>query len=95
MPENRSTSAIFFSTDELTKDRIQKLTTNSKGETCRKIVRCSKWIKYYKRNDNKWVISDSEKEEMIRWTENTTVSQKVMDELIEDNYWRHCNTTNY
>lgn len=93
--ENRSKSAIFFSTDELTKDRIQKLTTNSKGETCRKIVRRSKWIKYLKRNDNRLVISESEKEEMIRWTENTTVSQKVMDELIEDNYWRHCNTTNY
>jgi hypothetical protein len=31
-PEDRSSSAIFFTTDELTRDRIQNLTKNQKGE---------------------------------------------------------------
>jgi hypothetical protein len=31
-PEDRSSSAIFFTTDELTRDRTQNLTKNQKGE---------------------------------------------------------------
>jgi hypothetical protein len=35
-PEDRSTSAIFFFTNELTKKRIQNLTTTMSGEICKK-----------------------------------------------------------
>jgi hypothetical protein len=35
-PEDRSSSAIFFTTDELTRDRFQNLTKNQKGELCKK-----------------------------------------------------------
>jgi hypothetical protein len=34
-PEDRSLSAIFFTTDELTRDRIQNLTKNQNGELCK------------------------------------------------------------
>jgi hypothetical protein len=46
-PEDRSSSAIFFTTDELTRDRIQNLTKNQKGELCRKIKRQSQWVRLH------------------------------------------------
>jgi len=44
-PEDRSLSAIFFTTDELTRDRIQNLTKNQNGELCKKKKVRSQWVK--------------------------------------------------
>ncbi len=44
-PEDRSSSAIFFTRDELTRDRIRNLTKNQNGELYKKIKRRSQWVK--------------------------------------------------
>jgi len=64
-PEDRSTSAIFFFTNELTKKRIQNLTTTMSGEICKKIARRSKWVQLLNKNKLKIKISKKQKEDLI------------------------------
>ena len=94
-PECRLTSSIFFIGDELTKDRIQNLTTTCKGETCLKIKRRTKWVNFLKKNKAKLSISKKERLDLINWANKTTIKRETLEKLIEDTFWRKSNTTNF
>jgi len=94
-PECRLTSSIFFIGDELTKDRIQNLTTTCKGETCMKIKRRTKWVNFLKKNKAKLSISKKERLDLINWANKTTIKRETLEKLIEDTFWRKSNTTNF
>ena len=94
-PEDRSTSAIFFFTNELTKKRIQNLTTTMSGEICKKIARRSKWVQLLNKNKLKIKISKKQKEDLISWAKGTTVSQNIVHKIIEDTSWRKSNSLNF
>ena len=53
----RARSSIFFIGDELTKDRIQNLTTTKTEEQCIKISRRTKWVNFLERNNLPVLIS--------------------------------------
>jgi len=94
-PECRSASAIFFTSNELTKQRIQQLTTTSKGEICIKIKRRTEWVNFLKRNQTCTKISLQEKQEVIQWADSTTLNRETIGQLIEDTCWRQCNSNNF
>jgi hypothetical protein len=88
-PEDRSSSAIFFTTDELTRDRIQNLTKNQKGELCKKVKRESQWVKVLQRNKMKTFITRK------IWCKTTKMKEETTRSKIEDTSWRKCNSINY
>jgi hypothetical protein len=92
---NRSSSAIFFIGDELTKERIKNLTKTKSGEICRKIQRRSKWIKFQQKNKLQINISAKQRRDLIQWASKTVINVNVTKKIIEDDSWRQCKNTNY
>ena len=88
-------SAIFFTSDELTRQRIQNLTTTATGEICLKIKCLEKWVNYLQKNKLQLQIEPQEKMELIQWATTITISRQTLEQLIEDIEWQHCNTTNF
>jgi len=88
-------STIFFTSDELTKQWIQNLTTTATGDTCLKIKRQEKWVKYLQKNKLQFQIEPHEKMELIQWASTTTIFKQTLEQLFEDTEWRQCNTTNF
>jgi hypothetical protein len=77
-------SAIFFTSDELTKQRIQNLTTTATSDICLKIKRQEKWVKYLQKNKLQLQIEPHEKMELIQWASTTTILKQTLEQLIED-----------
>jgi hypothetical protein len=92
---SRARSSIFFISDELTKDRIQNLTTTKTGEQCIKIARRSKWVNFLEKNNLPVTISVDKKQELINWANETVITQDIVEKLLEDNSWRQSNSTNF
>jgi hypothetical protein len=88
-------SSIFFISDELTKDRIQNLTTTKAGEHCIKISRQTKWVNFLEKNNLPVTISVDKKQELINWAKETVITQDIVEKLLEDNSWRQSNSTNF
>ena len=94
-PNCRVNSAIFFTSDELTKQRIQNLTTTATSDICLKIKRQEKWVKYLQKNKLQLQIEPHEKMELIQWSSTITIFKQTLEQLIEDTEWWQCNTTNF
>ena len=95
-PNCQARSSIFFISDELTKDRIQNLTTTKTEEQCVKISRRIKWVDFLERNNLPVSISvDKKKQELMNWANETVITQDIVEKLIEDNSWRQSNSTNF
>ncbi len=88
-------STIFFTSDELTKQWIQNLTTTATGDICLKIKRQEKWVKYLQKKKLQFQIEPHEKMELIQWASTTTIFKQTLEQLFEDTEWRQCNTTNF
>jgi len=83
-PEDRSSSAIFFTTDELTRNRIQNLT---KKQLCKKIKRRSQWVKFLQRNKMKLYITRKMRQDLTNWCKTTKIKEEVTRSIIEDTSW--------
>ena len=94
-PNCRARSSIFFIGDELTKDRIQNLTTTKTGEQCIKISRRTKWVNFLEKNDLPVWISVDKKQELMNWANKTVITQDIVEKRIEDNSWRQSSSTNF
>jgi hypothetical protein len=94
-PNCHVNSAIFFTSDELTKQWIQNLTTTATGDICLKIKLREKCVNYLQKNKLQLQIEPHEKMELIPWASTTTVLKQTLEQLIKDTEWRQCNTTNF
>jgi len=83
-PNCHVNSAIFFTSDELTKQWIQNLTTTATGDICLKIKRREKWVNYLQKNKLQLQIEPHEKMELIQWANKTTVLKQTLEQLIEE-----------
>ena len=78
-PNCRARSSIFFISDELTKDRIQNLTTTKTGEQCIKISCRTKWVNFLEKNNLPVWISVDKKQELINWANETVITQDIVE----------------
>jgi hypothetical protein len=65
------------------------------GELCKKIARRSKWIQHLNKKKLKLKISKKQKEDLMSWAKETTVSQNIVQIIIEDTSWRKSNSLNF
>lgn len=93
--EDRSQSAIFFITNDLTRERVQRLLHTKQGKLCTFVERRTAWIKYLHKHLVQKSFSKKEKEDIIYWAENVQISSKTVQSIIEDSEWRESNSLNY
>jgi hypothetical protein len=86
-PNCHVNSAMFFTSDELTKQWIPYLTTTATGHTCLKIKHREKWVNCLQKNKLQLQIEPHEKMELIQWASTTTVLKQTLEQLIEDTEW--------
>ncbi len=92
---DRSQSAIFFITNDLTRERIQRLLHTKQGKLCTFVERRAAWIKYLHKHLVQRSFSKEEKENIISWAESVQVQPETVKKIIEDTAWRESNSLNY
>ena len=95
-PGDRSTSAIFFEGPDMTNDRITDLTHSL--TTKREYVKVTKrriWTNHLQNNLINIEISKQQKSNLIRWCQETKVSERDVQRVIQDPRWRKSDMLNH
>ena len=94
--EDRSTSAIFFEGPEMNSDRIRDLTHSlTTGREYAKVTKRKQWSNHLYRNLIRPKISNQQKSSLIRWCEETTVTEGEVNQVLQDPRWRKSHMLNY
>jgi hypothetical protein len=94
--EDRSTSAIFFEGPEMNSDRIRDLTHSlTTGREYAKVTKRKQWSNHLYRNLIRPKISNQQKSSLIRWCEETTVTEREVNQVLQDPRWRKSHMLNH
>jgi hypothetical protein len=80
----------------MTYDRIKDLTRSlSTGREYAKVTKRKQWVKYLRKHLIKQEISKHEKSSLIRWCQESKVSEQEVRAVIQDPRWRKSTMLNY
>jgi len=79
---NRMASALFFQGNNMKPERMKNLTTNAKGQPCKKVEQREKWMKRMKRKTVKSSLSEDQKKELLKWADTHRCSEKKLTEVL-------------
>ena len=92
---NRKTSAIFFDTNEMNRDRIRDLTNSlTSGKEYVKATKRRIWDNYLREHIIKVPIEAKDKEDLIRWAESTKMEPEAVYKIIDSCDWRSSSEPN-
>ena len=79
-------SAIYFTGQHLTEDRIRNLgkKANKNNEDYVKVTKRKSWVQHLKNNTRKSNITATNQEQLFQWGENTKISEKKLRERIQN-----------
>jgi len=93
--EDRSTSAIFFHTEDMNNDRITDLLLGADGKEYKKVQKRRKWVRFLQKHKYEITITKKEKKSLIKWATNTRISKETLQNIVDDGSWRQSNELNY
>ena len=86
---NRGTSAIFFDTNEMNRDRIRDLTHSlTTGKEYSKVTKRKIWNNYLREHILEITINAEDKESIINWAESTKIDEANVNKIIDSYDWR-------
>ena len=86
---NRGTSAIFFDTNEMNRDRIRDLTHSlTTGKEYSKVTKRNIWNNYLREHIVEITINAEDKERIINWAESTKITEANVSKIIDSYAWR-------
>ena len=93
--QDRSTSAIFFHTENMNNDRITDLLLGADGKEYKKVQKRRKWVRFLQKHKYEITITKKEKKSLIKWATNTRISKETLQNIVDDGSWRQSNELNY
>ena len=64
--ENKFSSSLYFTGNNMNRERISNMTTNKQGQTYKKVQRRKEWVQYLNSNNHQSNLSPSQKEEIFK-----------------------------
>jgi hypothetical protein len=93
--DDRSKSGLFFCGGDMNRDRISNLTKTREGKECVKIKNRRKWVNFLRNHRRSIKVQHKEKEELIKWANNTRIDGELLQTVIDDDSWRCSELLNY
>jgi hypothetical protein len=73
--EDKMSSAIYFTGENMTPDRILNITKGANNHEFKRVVLRNQWVRFLNEHIQKSRMSDKEKNNILLWSKNFTIDQ--------------------
>ena len=80
--EDKFSSAIYFTGENMNKSRIRNITTKENGEPYMKVVRRQKWVNFLNSNIHEGIADQSKQQGIFRWANDARFGINEMESII-------------